>query len=87
MVRYMYYLNYFFIFSILGHLLELILIGKSGILYGLWTPIYGIGVILILMLNKFIDKFKFKGFKKFIFLFFYKLFLSFYYRSNWRIHN
>ena len=65
----MYYLNYFFIFSILGHLFECILIGKSGILYGLWTPIYGIGAIIILMVNKFIDKFKFKGFKKFIFLF------------------
>lgn len=70
MVRYMYYLNCFFIFSILGHLFELILIGKSGILYGLWTPIYGVGVILILMINKFIDKFKFEGFKKFISLFF-----------------
>lgn len=66
----MYYLNYFFIFSILGHLFELILIGKSGILYGLWTPIYGIGVILILMINNFIDKFKLRSFKKFISLFF-----------------
>ena len=66
----MYYLNYFFIFSILGHLFELILIGRSGILYGLWTPIYGIGVILILMINNFIDKFKLRSFKKFISLFF-----------------
>ena len=69
MVKFMYYLNYFFIFSILGHLFEVILNGKSGILFGFWTPIYGIGVIIILFINKFINKFKLNGFKRFITLF------------------
>lgn len=56
----MYYINCFFIYSFLGFLLETIIsvikkekIG-SGILYGPWTPIYGIGSILILFISKFI---------------------------------
>lgn len=48
----MYYLNIFFVYSILGHLLEtfiyLIHHGESGILYGFWTPVYGIGCIIII---------------------------------------
>ncbi len=60
MVNYMYYINYFFMFSILGHFLESFFYssGDSGILLGYWTPIYGIGTIIILLINKFIDKFK-----------------------------
>ncbi len=57
----MYYINVFFIFSILGHLLESTLHPsyESGILYGYWTPIYGVGVVLILLINRFIkNKFK-----------------------------
>lgn len=52
----MYYLNYFFIFSIIGHFLEQFIYynGESGILYGYWTPIYGIGVITIIFLHNFI---------------------------------
>lgn len=52
----MYYMNYFFIFSILGHILESFVYqnGESGILFGWWTPIYGLGVIIILLLNKYI---------------------------------
>lgn len=52
----MYYMNYFFIFSILGHILESFVYqnGESGILLGWWTPIYGFGVVIILLLNKFI---------------------------------
>ena len=56
-----YYLNYFFVFSILGH---------SGILSGYWTPIYGLGVIVIIIVYQAI-----KGFiedsklKKFISIF------------------
>jgi len=70
MVKYMYYLNYFFIFSILGHLLEVLLNGKSGILFGFWTPVYGFGAIIILLINLFLEqKLKLKGFKKAIFLF------------------
>lgn len=58
----MYYLNYFFLYSLVGHLLEstLYLItnnnGKSGYLYGPWTPIYGIGIIFILLIYKWIRK-------------------------------
>ena len=49
----LYYLNIFFIFSILGHILEnfIYVHVDSGILYGFWTPIYGIGVLLILLIN------------------------------------
>ena len=58
----MYYLNYFFIFSIFGHLYETTLFkildqkGTSGFLYGYWTPVYGIGVVLILFISKNIFK-------------------------------
>lgn len=53
----MYYLNCFFIYSILGFLFETIVAlitksgFKSGILIGCWTPIYGIGSVLILLLS------------------------------------
>lgn len=58
----MYYLNYFFIFSVFGHLYETLLFkvigekGTSGFLYGYWTPVYGIGVVLILFISKNIFK-------------------------------
>lgn len=54
----MYYINYFFIFSVLGHLLETIFVPNfnSGILYGYWTPVYGFGVVLILLIGKTINK-------------------------------
>ena len=54
----MYYLNYFFIFSIIGHLYESIyyvimdMKAKSGFLYGYWTPIYGVGAVLIIYISK-----------------------------------
>ena len=56
----MYYINYFFIFSVLGHFIESFFYASkdSGILLGYWTPIYGIGVILILIIYKFINKLK-----------------------------
>ena len=48
----MYYLNVFFVYSILGHLLEtfvyMVNSGESGILYGFWTPVYGIGCVIII---------------------------------------
>lgn len=62
MVKRMYYLNCFFIYSILGflfeHLLYLILghHGDSGILYGPWTPVYGIGILIIILVSNFIFK-------------------------------
>ena len=69
---YMYYVNYFFIFSILGHFIETFFYsnGESGILISYWTPIYGIGVIIILLINKFIEKLKVNKFIKIILLFF-----------------
>lgn len=56
----MYYLNYFLVFSLLGHIIESFFYssGDSGILLSYWTPIYGIGVIIILLINKYINKFK-----------------------------
>lgn len=53
----MYYLNYFFLFSIIGHIIETTLGYNSGILYGYWTPVYGIGVVIILLIyNKLKEK-------------------------------
>ncbi|MCI9110656.1 MAG: hypothetical protein HFH47_02445, partial [Bacilli bacterium] len=44
----------FFVYSILGYILEIIFgfaigahVPKSGILYGPWTPIYGIASVFI----------------------------------------
>lgn len=52
----MYYINTFLFYSIIGHLIENIIYVKinSGILYGYWTPIYGIGSLFILCINYFI---------------------------------
>ena len=62
MVINMYLLNCFFIYSILGFLLEstftLIVSGhfSSGILYGPWTPVYGFGAILTIVISRKIFK-------------------------------
>lgn len=73
----MYYLNYFFLYSLVGYLLEtgLYLIlnkpGNSGYLMGPWTPVYGIGIIIIILLYKVIDKYiKKNKFIKLLILFF-----------------
>lgn len=53
----MVYWNCFFLFSILGFLLETGIAFvtnshfESGILYGPWAPIYGIGTVVILLLS------------------------------------
>lgn len=58
----MYYLNCFFVYSILGHALETIVAFithtnfKSGILNGWWTPVYGIGAITILFISEYLFK-------------------------------
>lgn len=55
----MYYINCFFVYSFIGFLFENVVSKitgnnfESGILYGPFTPIYGIGVILILVLSKY----------------------------------
>jgi len=56
----MYYINYFFVYSILGHFIESFFYtnGESGILFGYWTPVYGIGVIIMLLIYNFMKKFK-----------------------------
>lgn len=54
----MYYINCFLVYSFIGFLFENVVSKitgnnfESGILYGPFTPIYGIGVILILVLSK-----------------------------------
>ena len=56
----MYYLNTFLIYSILGFLLETIrsffVNSKftSGILYGPWTPIYGLGIVLVILISNYL---------------------------------
>jgi len=57
--------------SIFGHFIESFFYssGNSGILLGYWTPIYGIGTIIILLVNKFVNKTNFKRFSKIITLF------------------
>ena len=54
----MYYINSFFIYSILGHFIEGFFYtnSDSGILFGYWTPVYGIGVVSILLIYDFLDK-------------------------------
>lgn len=67
----MYYINIFLLFSILGHIIENIVYTKvdSGILYGLWTPIYGIGTIAIILINNYLNKFRLKKLLKIPLLF------------------
>lgn len=65
----MYYFNIFFIFSILGHFIEnLFYTSKdSGILFGYWTPIYGLGVCITIYIYEYINKkIKLTNYKKFI---------------------
>lgn len=70
----MYYINYFFFYSIIGHFIESIIYlfyeGSSGILFGYWTPIYGVGSIFILYIyNKFIKNKNISKFVKYILVF------------------
>ena len=68
----MYYLKYFFITSILGFFLESIVCKEyeSGILYGPWTFVYGIGsIIIILISDKVLKKKNINSFFKFVIVF------------------
>ena len=67
----MYYLKIYFFYSILGHLVESIVNPKvpSGILYGYWSPIYGIGVMLILLIYHMIRKRTLSRQKRIVYLF------------------
>lgn len=55
-----YYLNIFFLLSILGHIIEnfIYVHVDSGILFGPWTPIYGIGTLVIIGINNILKKLK-----------------------------
>jgi len=67
----MYYINLFFVFSLLGHIIEWFTYAKidGGILYGFWTPVYGLGVVTIVLINRFIDRFKLNKWFKALLLF------------------
>ncbi len=58
----MYYINIFFIYSILGFIVETFFVSmESGILYGPWTIVYGFGMTFIyLVYDKFLHKFKYR---------------------------
>ena len=66
----MYYVNIFFIFSFIGFLFENLLniftndTFNSGILYGPWTFIYGIGVLLMVIVYKFLQQYHLKKWKE-----------------------
>ena len=68
----MYYVNIFFVFSLVGFLFENFINiffndnFNSGILYGPWTFIYGIGGLLIAVLNKFLAQYHLKKWKEVI---------------------
>lgn len=68
----MYILNMFFISSILGHFIEnfFYTTKDSGIMYGYWTPVYGIGVVIIILINDFVSKKKLKPIYHAIYVFF-----------------
>ena len=58
MVINMYLLNCFFVYSIIGFIIEglytLIVSGhfSSGILYGPWTAVYGLGALLTIIISR-----------------------------------
>ena len=68
----MYYVNIFFIFSLIGFLFENALnyfvngTFNSGILYGPWTFIYGIGGLLIVVWDRFLKQYHLKKWKEII---------------------
>ena len=56
--------------SFIGHLIEtFIMKSNSGILLGWWTPIYGIGSVIIILINKYITKLNINKMLKVILLF------------------
>ncbi len=60
----LYYVNIFYFYALLGFFLELFLKTfvfksmNSGILYGPWLPVYGFGSVIVILMEKFIFKFK-----------------------------
>lgn len=70
-----YYLNNFLLFSIFGFFFETIIFAllhlhnQSGFMYLLWTPFYGTGVLLTILIYKIINKLNITKIKKNILLF------------------
>ena len=69
----MYYLNSFLLYSVIGFLMESAIFkinsidNYSGFMIGPVTPVYGVGVIIILLVDKYIvNKIKCNKFKKLI---------------------
>jgi len=75
MVKIMYYINIFFIYSFLGFIFENIFAFisnsnfNSGILYGPWTFIYGIAIFVLMFFYKFLKQYKLNKWLE-VFLFF-----------------
>ncbi len=71
----MYFINVFLVYAIIGHLFEvgvdLVLDVKpgSGILYGPWTPIYGLGVLIMLFIKRRLEKLNLNKFLEIILYF------------------
>lgn len=61
----MYYILTFFFYSILGHLFESVVYlfceGESGFLYGFWTPVYGIGVVILFFIYDLLKRKKYSS--------------------------
>lgn len=80
MVVYMYYANNFLAFSIFGHAFETVIYkilkvtNKSGFMYLFWTPFYGTGVVIDILVYKYLSK-KIKNKKKRIIVLFLSLFI------------
>lgn len=73
----MYYIKYFFLTSIFGYVIETTMCKsyESGILYGPWTPVYGIGsLIIIYFSDKILKKRNINKISKFIILFLFCFF-------------
>jgi uncharacterized membrane protein len=66
----MYYINYYFIGSLIGYIIETILKTffiknmNNGILYGPWIPVYGFGIVLSIIITNYIFNLKISKFKK-----------------------
>ena len=71
----MYYIKYFIVFSILGFIMESTFYkvcgssSNSGVLYGPWTLVYGLGGICIYILNKSISNLNINNFYKLMLMF------------------
>ncbi len=63
MKKIIYYVNIFLFYSFLGFLFESVVTNSffnSGVLRGPWTFIYGIAILIIILVDKFLKQFKLK---------------------------